>query len=162
MFYKPLILLFISFFSSMFIFCQTLNRKEIRDLHTTISLFLMDRDKVNEIDTTRKTEFIFFVIDVDSCGKVEGINLLSDEENPGKTASILKEMTAEAFKKIKFEKCKSRTILTPIISFVKGKNLRYIERLVELYPVRNVDIIEERNGLVVIDALRYTAPFSEQ
>lgn len=158
---KRLALFIVCFPISFLTFSQSLNKKEIWDLHTTISQFLMNKDKVNEIDTSRNSEFFYLIIDIDSCGKVGNTHLIYDEKNKHKTFHFLTQLTSEELNKIKFEKCRSKTIIVPIISIVKGKSCEYIERIKELYPIRRIDILTETGSLLIVDALRYTAPFSE-
>lgn len=152
--------LFISFFINYSIFSQSLNLKEIGDLHSTIGVFLSNHEKMD--DRKRPSELIVCILDIDGKGKVNRIHLLADDKNKDSTYNYLQRMTPTLFSGLKFEKCKGKAIMFSIISSGQGKSPAYIEGIKESNPIKRVTVEKETSKLIKVSPLRYRAPYIEE
>jgi hypothetical protein len=151
--------LFIGFFINCSVFSQSLNLKDIGELHSTVGLFLMSKEKMDE--RKRPSELILCILDVDNNGKVNCISLFADEKNRDSTYGYLRSMTPSAFGGLTFDKCKGKSIMFSIISTGQGKGPLYITGILEANPIKRVTVESETSKLVNISPCRYSAPYHE-
>lgn len=136
---------------------QSLTNDELHLLHSTISLFIQNHEPKSDFKE-RNSEFIFCILSINVNGKIERIQLLSDENNKDSTYKYLTQLQINDFHEAIFENCKSKTIMIPIISFSSSDNSIYIQSIINFYKRMPRTIINETKNLVLSSLLEYDTP----
>ena len=131
---------------------QSLTSNDLKSIHTTIETKLIDLD---DAPSTRPSEFILLIIEIDSAGKANKMHVLADENNKGATYSIANKLTIEIFKKYTFIKCRNKTITIPIVSLTPGRHPNYVEKLKPGNGAKFTRIINETQTAIMLSPLQY-------
>lgn len=152
--------IFLLFFSSLSGQSQSLTKTDIRNIHTTISLFL-DKQEMPDAKE-RNMEYILCMLDIDTSGRVANINLLSDNKNKDSTFYYLSRMSPTDFGKWTWKKCKGKTIMVGVFSRGSIEFPVYVKNLAEMYnPVKKIAVEQESGKVVSITPLYYYYPQSQ-
>ena len=104
----------------LFNYAQSLSKKEINDLQTTIRLFLDKQGAFVKDHSPRKPEVILLLLDIDSIGRVADIHLLMDIRNRDTVGTALAKLSATDFTNWRPDSCRNKVVIQPIAGLGVG------------------------------------------
>jgi|GEM_PF-3967200 len=143
-------------------YTQSLSNNEIYLLQAIISNFVAEKDNRPNAKTERSSELMFCLLQVDSTGRINSIDIFADDKNKDSTYSYLSRMSPLVLKDWKSEKCKGKTLLMPVVSISYGKIPDYMNNLIDERFIKPLAVMGEINKLVVITPLQYGTPVTEK
>jgi hypothetical protein len=146
---RALIFLVIIFSFNYSVIGQHVIEKDVKSLHYIINKFLQKRDKYYE---SRKDEFIFMILELDSSGIIANIHLLVDKKNVDTSYSILEKMKPDDFGGYKFETWKNKVINLQVYSLTGGAR-NYVDGAI----IQHSNAWHSRKA-IMIEPLYYMTP----
>jgi len=141
-------------------FSQSLTKKDLRFVYSTIEIFISGQENDNEKTWERNSEFIFCFLKIDSAGTINDVSLFSNDKNHDSTFFYLSRIKPDLFNKWIGEKCKNKTIMIPIYSYSRdGKTPEEVKALSKFYSRIPGAIIEEKDNVIVGSLLTYSTPY---
>ena len=95
---------------------QSLSTTDFLHIQRTIDTFTQRRDRTPDA-VPKKPEFILLVMQLDSNGVINNINMMADEKRRDKLYPILRELTPAVFHKRVFANCANKVIIVPFASY---------------------------------------------